>query len=84
MVTGSQLSPDPDLVAHERTYHGFNVLLRWSMLLLGDAILSLCLWFLTPAGFLGALVVGALVFVVGYQVLIRREERQPLDPWTPH
>lgn len=74
---------DPDLVAHERTYHVFNVLLRWCMLLLATTLLSLTLWFATPAGFWGALVVGTVVFVVGYVGLVRHEEKQPLDPWAP-
>jgi hypothetical protein len=73
---------DPELLAHERTYHVFNVLLRWSMLLLATTILTLTLWFATPAGFWGALVVGTVVFVAGYIGLVRHEEKQPLDPWT--
>lgn len=71
-----------DVVTHERTYHAFSILIRWSMLLLGDAILSLTLWFATPAGFWGALVVGLGVFVLGYMFLIHREEKQPLDIWV--
>lgn len=74
---------DPDLVAHERTYHVFNVLLRWCMLLLATTLLSLTLWFATPAGFWGALVVGTVVFIAGYLGLVRHEEKQPLDPWAP-
>lgn len=73
---------DPDLVAHERTYHVFNLLLRWCMLLLATAILTLTLWFATPAGFWGALVAGTVVFIAGYIGLVRHEERQPLDPWA--
>ena len=71
-----------DIVMHERTYHGFSILLRWCMLLLGDAILSLTLWFATPAGFWGAFVVGLVVFIIGYLFLVRHEEKQPLDVWT--
>jgi len=71
-----------DVVTHERTYHAFSILVRWSMLLIGDAILWLTLWFATPAGFWGALVVGVAVFIVGYIVLIRHEEKQPLDVWV--
>jgi hypothetical protein len=87
MAVGTQISPnqvpqDPELVAHERTYKVFNILVRWSMLLLGDAILSLTIWFATPAGFWPALVVGLVVFVLGYLVLIRHEEHQPLDVWA--
>jgi hypothetical protein len=75
-------SQDPELVAHERTYHTFNVLLRWCMLHLATVILTLTLWFATPAGFWGALAVGVVVFVVGYFGLVRHEEKQPLDVWV--
>ena len=72
----------PDIVTHERTYHAFSILIRWCMLLLGDVILSLTIWFATPGGFWGALVVGAAVFIAGYIFLVRHEEKQPLDVWV--
>ena len=71
----------PDVVAHERTYHVFSILIRWAMLLIGDAILTLTVWFATPAGFWGAFFTGAAVFVAGYIFLVRHEEKQPLDVW---
>ena len=71
-----------DVVVHERTYHAFSLLTRWAMLVLGDLILWLTLWFATPAGFLGATFVGVVAFVLGYIVLIRHEEKQPLDVWV--
>ena len=70
-----------EVVTHERTYHAFSILVRWSMLVIGDAILWLTLWFATPAGFWGALFVGVAVFIIGYIVLVRHEEKQPLDVW---
>lgn len=73
---------DQDLVAHEQTYHAFNILLRWCMLLLATATTALTLWFATPAGFLGGLAVSIVVFVVGYLGVVRHEEHQPLDIWT--
>ena len=71
----------PELLTHEQTYHGFSILLRWCMLGLATAISTLTLWFATPAGFLGGLVAGILVFAVGYMILVRREEKQPLSLW---
>ena len=53
MATGSQSQPDPELVAHERTYKAFNILLRWCMVMLASVISGLTLWFATPAGFAG-------------------------------
>jgi len=72
-----------DLVARERTYHAFNMLIRWAMVLLGSGILWLSLWFASPAGFLGATVVGLIAFVLGYVFVVRHEAHQPLDPWVP-
>jgi hypothetical protein len=52
------------------------------MLVLGDLILWLTLWFASPTGFLGATLVGVAVFVAGYLVLVRHEEKQPLNVWV--
>lgn len=80
----SDLRPDPELIAHERTYHAINVLLRWCMVSLGSIIFGLTLWFATPAGFLGGMASFLALFLIGYFGLIRREEQQPLDPWRMH
>ena len=72
---------DPALVSHERTYKAFNILIRWSMTLLAAGISFLTLWFATGTGFLGALVVGVIVFAIGYKFVIQHEEHQPLDVW---
>ncbi|EJL36472.1 hypothetical protein PMI01_00986 [Caulobacter sp. AP07] len=71
----------PDLLAHEQTYHGFSILLRWCMLGLATAISTLVAAFATPAGVLGGLAVGIVVFAVGYAILVRREQKQPLNLW---
>jgi hypothetical protein len=73
---------DPELLAHERTYHAFNMLIRWSMLHLSVVIAGLTVWFATPGGFLGGLATAVVVFAAGYWVVIRREAHQPLDPWA--
>ncbi|MBO9707568.1 MAG: hypothetical protein J7521_05095 [Caulobacter sp.] len=72
----------PELLAHEQTYHGFSVLLRWCMLGLATVIPTLTVWFATPAGFLAGLITGIVVFAVGYMLLVRHEEKQPLDLWS--
>ncbi|MFC3071092.1 hypothetical protein [Phenylobacterium soli] len=84
MATGSAFDPnsnDPELVSHERTYKAFNILLRWCMTLLAASLSFLTLWFATGAGFLGGLVVGAIVFAGGWALLVRHEAHQPLDVW---
>ena len=78
-----QLDKNTILVAHERTYHAFAVLLRWAMLGLASAISGLTVGFATPGGFWGGLIVFALVWTAGYYGMVRREEKQPLDPWVP-
>ena len=72
---------DPELVSHERAYKSFNILLRWCMTLLAAGICFLTLWFATGAGFLGAAVIGLLVFALGWSFVVRHEEHQPLDVW---
>ena len=74
---------DPILVAHERTYHAFNVLIRWCMVALGSSLLFLTLWFASSEGFIGALVTGVVVFALGYYFLIREAEAKPLDVVSP-
>ena len=83
MVAHAPQSPDdPDLIAHEQTYHMVNVLVRWGTLHAASVIVFLTLWFATPAGFLGGLFGGVGVFALGYLMVVRHEEHQPLDPWT--
>ena len=82
MSAGHQSQPDPQLLAHERTYKVFNVLLRWCMVLLASTITGLTVWFATPAGFAGGAAVGLVLLVAGYLFLVRHEEHQPLDPWA--
>ena len=82
METASHLQQDPEVVAHERTYKAFNILLRWHIVVLGDLIASLVVWFVTPGGFWGALATFLIVFTLGYFFLIRHEEKQPLDVWA--
>ena len=84
MATGSPFTPnpnDPQLVDHERTYKGFNILLRWCMTLLAASISFLTLWFATSAGFVGGAVIGLVVLFLGYRFLVQHEAHQPLDVW---
>jgi len=84
MAAGAAFNPDsndPELVTHERTYKAFNILVRWSMVHLASLIAFLTLWFATGTGFLGALIVGVVVFALGYKFVIQHEEHQPLDVW---
>lgn len=70
------------VVEHERTYHAFSILVRWSMLAIGVGILWFTLWFATPAGFWGGTAIALVSFVIGYIVLVRHEEKQPLNLWV--
>jgi len=84
MATASPFPPnpdDPEVIAHERTYKAFNTLLRWCMTLLAATISFLTLWLATSAGFIGGLITGAVIFAVGYLVLLKTEAHKPLDVW---
>lgn len=74
-----ELSETPELRAHERTYQAFNQLLRWSMVSLASSLLMLTLWFATDAGFFAALVVGVVVFSLGYLLLLREGPSEPTE-----
>lgn len=73
---------DPELVAHERAYRAFNLVLRWCMTLAAATLVFLTLWLATTAGFIGGAISGLIVFVLGYYFLVRRTRRQPLDIWA--
>lgn len=77
-----ELDREAILIAHEKTYHAFSVLLRWSMLGLASVISGLTVGFATSGGFWGGLVVFAIVWTAGYYGMVKREEQQPLDPWV--
>jgi len=71
----------PYVVEHERTYHAFSILVRWTMLMIGNSIFWFTLWFATPAGFLGSTVAAIATFILGYIFVVRHEEKQPLNVW---
>ena len=79
----AKVCQDPEVVAHERTYKAFNLLIRWCMVALGSAMLFLTVWFATDAGFFGGLAAGVIVFALGYYFLVREEAHKPLDVWSP-
>jgi hypothetical protein len=83
-IEPDSLAPEREaiLIAHEKTYHAFSVLLRWAMLHLAVVISGLTVGFATPGGFWGGLVTAIVVFFAGYYGMVRREEQQPLDLWV--
>ncbi len=71
-----------EVVDHERTNTPSASLIRWSMLVIGNAIWWFTLWFATPAGFLGSTVAAVLTFVLDCMFLVRHEEKAPLNVWV--
>jgi len=59
---------------HEKTYSGFLKLTKWGSLYLAGILLFLVLWFCTGAGFLGGLVTGVVVLVLGTLVLSEKHK----------
>ena len=54
-----------EVAVHAAAYHRFSLLVKWVMTLAGSAISFLAIWFATPGGFFGGLVVGLIVFAAG-------------------
>jgi hypothetical protein len=59
---------------HEKTYDGFLKMTKWGSLYLAAIVLSLVLWFCTAAGFLGGVVTGVVLLVVGTLVLSEKHK----------
>ena len=66
-----------DVAAQASTYRLFMGMTKWGSLYLAALLIFLVLWFCTGVGFLGALVTGLVVLVLGIAVL--RDK-----PQTPH
>jgi hypothetical protein len=59
---------------HEKTYEGFLKMTKWGSLYLAAIVLTLVLWFCTGAGFLGAIVTGVVLLVIGTLVLSEKHK----------
>ena len=62
-----------DISEQAATYHAVMVMTKWGSLAIAVAILMLSLWFCTDAGFVGGLVPGLVVAVLG--ILLLREKK---------
>ena len=65
---------DMEIQEHEKTYSGFLKMTKWGSLYLAAIVLTLTLWFCTPTGWLGALVVGAVLLILGTVVLSEKHK----------
>lgn len=65
---------DMNIDEQEKTFSGFVKMTKWGSLYLAAIILFLVLWFCTPTGFLGALVTGVVVLVLGTLVLSEKHK----------
>ena len=64
MTTSPQTS-DEELERYAATYHRFTLAVKWFGIHLVALTAFLTLWFCTSAGFLSALVAGAVIFAIG-------------------
>ena len=62
-----------DIAEQTATYHAVMGMTKWGSLAIGVAVLMLSLWFCTDAGFLGGLVPGAVLAILG--ILLLREKK---------
>jgi hypothetical protein len=54
-----------EFARHAQTYHRFMLTLKWLLISGASLVMFLALYFATTASFLGALVVGLLIFSAG-------------------
>lgn len=64
---------DMDIHEQEATYDAFMGLTKWGSLAIAVALVMLTLWFCTPAGFLGGLIPGLVLLVLG--IVFLREKK---------
>ena len=62
-----------DISEHTATYGAVMGLTKWGSLALAVALVVLTLWFCTPAGFVGGLIPGVVLAVLG--VIFLREKK---------
>ncbi|HEY3889346.1 MAG TPA: aa3-type cytochrome c oxidase subunit IV [Caulobacteraceae bacterium] len=63
---------DQDIHAQQATFHSVLVATKWSIVALAAGITFLTLWFCTGAGFVTALITGAIITAVGIIALRER------------
>ncbi len=59
--------PDPvtDFRTRAATYHRFMLAVKWTMVTLAALLTTLTLMFASDAGFIGSVIVGAVIFAMG-------------------
>lgn len=62
-----------DISEHTATYAAVMSMTKWGSLALAAALVVLTLWFCTPAGFVGGLIPGVVLVVLG--VIFMREKK---------
>jgi hypothetical protein len=62
-----------DIHEQQATFDGFNHLTKWGSLIIASGLFFVVLWFCTKAGFLGALIGGVVLAVLG--VLLLRDKK---------
>ena len=59
---------------HEKTYEGFLKMTKWGSLYLAALLVTLVLWFCTGTGFIGALITGVVLVVLGTLALSEKHK----------
>lgn len=72
-MVDASLEPVAEMEQHELTYRHFQLALRWIIVVHAAGVPFLVLWFCTGAGFLGAAVVGLIIFALGLFWLTHRK-----------
>ena len=69
--TDTRASDASEFAVHAQTYHRFMVAVKWIAISFAAGLSFLTLYFATTASFLGALVVGVLIFWAGAWAMSR-------------
>ena len=68
-MAGDYHRGEMDIHEQAATYAGFGMFAKWGSLALAALLLTITLWFCTPAGFLGGVIPGIVLVVLGVALL---------------
>jgi thiamine transporter ThiT len=71
-MAGDYQRGEMDIHEQAATFEGFGKFTKWGSLAIASLLLTITLWFCTPAGFIGGLVPGIVLAVLG--VLFLKEK----------
>lgn len=68
-MAGDYQRGEMDIHEQAATFEGFGKMTKWGSLAIAVLLLTITLWFCTPAGFVGGVIPGIVLAVLGVVVL---------------